>query len=645
LLVAAAEPVGNAVLVWQAADRLGVSTEAVVPAVDAGLVEVGAAVRFSHPLVRSAAYNAASLAERQRAHRALAEVTDPEADADRRAWHRALATPGPNEEVANELERSASRAQGRGGLAAAAALLERAAALTLDPEQRTQRTVAAAAAHIEAGAVEAGSALLATAEAGPLDEFTRAQLEILRGNAASGWGHMGDATNLTLNAARRLESLDVNLARNTYVMALVQADLANDLARGATIDEVAQAARAAPASPGPGRPHDLLLDGLALAHTDGPAAAAPILREALSAFGTVQLSPADVWWFGFSVLAASLLWDFGAYNSLAVRFLQSARDLGALRMLPWALDSLALVHVRSGDLATAASFVGEEQSVLDATRSSTTPYGLATVAAWRGHEVEGRSAIASAVGQARARGQGGAIKISRSAEATLCNGLGLYDEALMAAESATSLPLHTSSNMTLPELVEAAVRSGRLAVAAAALERLSESTRASGTDWALGVEARSRALLNSGRAAEGLYQEAIERLDATPLRPDAARAHLLYGEWLRRENRRVDARRQLRAALEMLMATGATGFAERARRELLATGETVRKRSVESATQLTDQEECIARLAAEGLTNPEIGAQLFISSRTVEWHLKKVYAKLGVVSRRDLRRSRNIQTG
>ena len=633
LLVVSAEPVGDVVLVWRAAAHIGVGTEAVLPAVGAGLVEVGNAVRFSHPLARSAAYNSASVAERQRVHRALADVMTPGVDSDRRAWHLALAAPGPDEQVAAELERSASRAQARGGLAAAGAFLERSAALTLDPQQRAQRTIAAARAHLEAGALEAASALLASIDAGPLDELHRARVEILHGEAASRWGHMGDATTLLLDAARRLEPIDVRLARDTYVRALATADVAP----GNILVEVAQAARSAPPPPGPARPHDLLLDGLAAAHTDGLAAAAPILRDTLNAFAAVQLRPDENWWLGLSLPAAVLLWDYSAFYSLATRFLQAARELGGLGMLPWALDALALAHVWAGDLTTAASLVAEEQSVIEASGSSTTLWAAAELVAWRGHEVLANSSIAAAIDEARARGQGGSIWVAHSAEATLCNGLGRYNEALIAAENAISPILHTPSYLLLGELVEAAVRSERPAVAAAALERLSESTQASGTDWAFGVDARCRALLSTGAAAEALYREAIERLDKSPLRPEAARAHLLYGEWLRRENRRADARQQLRTAHDTLSAMGAHGFAERARRELVATGETVRKRTVETAMELTDQEACIARLVAEGLTNVEIGAKLFISPRTVEWHLGKVFTKRGIGSRRELR--------
>jgi DNA-binding CsgD family transcriptional regulator len=639
LLVAAAEPVGDATLVWQAAGRLGVGTQAVLPAVEAELVEVGITVRFSHPLVRSATYNSASVAERRAAHEALAEVMGADVDPDRRSWHRALAVAGPDEEVAEELEGSAGRAQGRGGVAAAAAFLERSAALSLDPEQQARRTISAASAHLEAGAFETTSALLAAVEAGTVDELHRAQVEILRGEVASVWGHMGDAAALYLSGARRLEGIDARLARSAYLSALVAAEVVGDLARGATALDVAQAARLAPVRPGPPHLQDLLLGGQALAHIEGPAAAAPLWREALEAVGAVRLSPRGVWLLGYLQGAAALLWDYDAHHALGSRFLDAAREMGGLRMLPWALDAFALVHVWGGDLAAATVLVGEMQSVIDAIGFTNAPWSPIALAAWRGHEAEAKSAIAAGVEQALPGGQGGTIQMFRSSEATLCNGLGRYEDALVAAERATSWRPHIATNLTLIETVEAGARARRPEVAAEAVERLSESTQASGTDWALGVEARCRALLSTGNGAEGLYLEAIERLDGSAVRPEAARAHLLFGEWLRRDNRRVEARGHLRTAYDQLSALGMDGFAERASRELSATGETVRKRSADTMLDLTPQEAQIAKLAADGRSNPEIGAQLFLSARTVEWHLRKVFTKMDVTSRKQLRES------
>jgi DNA-binding CsgD family transcriptional regulator len=633
LTLAAAEPTGDAALIWRAADRVGVVGQDVAPAIEAGLVEMGSRVRFRHPSVRSAAYAAATIGQRQDAHAALADATDPAADPDRRAWHRALATAGQNDEVAEELERSAGRAQGRGGVAAAAAFLERSAALTLDPQRRTQRTIAAASAHLEAGAFEAVSALMAAVEAGPLDELHRAQVEILRAQVASEGGHPGDAAGLFLSAARRLEPIDLRLARSAYLSALQAADGVGDLAGGATALDVARAARLAPVVPGPRRLQDLLLDGQAVAHTDGPAAAAPIWREALGAVSTERLSPRGVWLLGHLQVAAALLWDYGAHYSFSSRFLEAARELGALRMLPWALDGFALVHVWAGDLDTASVLAGEMQSVIDAIGVGNAPWSVVALAAWRGHEEAATSTIAAAIEQARHGGQSGTTQMYRSSEATLCNGLGRYEDALIAAERAHSSRPHLSTNIALAEQVEAGVRAGRPDVAAEAMEQLSQSTQASGTDWALGVEARCRALLTTGDSAEALYIEAIQRLDRSPARPDAARSHLVFGEWLRRQNRRVDARHELHNAHEALSGMGMDAFADRARRELHATGETVRKRNIDTRGELTAQEAQVAALAHDGLSNPEIGARLFISSHTVQYHLSKVFAKLGISSR------------
>jgi DNA-binding CsgD family transcriptional regulator len=638
LTVAAAEPTGDPALVWRAAGRIGITTEDASLATEAGLIEIGARMGFRHPLVRSAAYAAASLDDRRAAHRALAEATDAMADPVIRAWHLVLAAAGPDEEVAEELEGSARRAQARGGLAAAAALLERSAALTIDPARRTQRTIAAARAHLEAGAPDASEALLAVAEAGPLDELSRANVEILRGQSAITWGDSGDAVRLLVRAAKRLESVDIRRARDTYTSALAIAVHAGSQSSEAARDETARAARAVPTPPGPPRPHDLLLDGLALVVTAGWASAAPALRRAITGFADAELAAEKgMFWFGHACAAAVLSWDWESFLLFSTRRVEGAREVGALAMLPWALDSLAVANVFGGDLAAAASLVGEAEALVEATGGTFTVYSAAQLAAARGHQTMAEAAIGVTIKNATARGQGVAVKIAQAAGATLYNGLGRYDVALGFAREANGEPLHWSSQLSLHELVEAAARSGQTHLAGEALDRLSESAQASGTDWALGTEARCRALLSRGDAAEASYREAIERLDRSPIRPEAARARLLYGEWLRRENRRVDARRHLRAAYERLSAIGMEAFAERARHELAATGETVRKRTFDTFDELTPQELHIARLAADGRTNAQIGSQLFISARTVEWHLRKVFTKLDVTSRGDLR--------
>jgi DNA-binding CsgD family transcriptional regulator/tetratricopeptide (TPR) repeat protein len=635
--LAAADPTGDPVLVWRAAGRLAIGSEAAGPAVEAGLAEFGARVRFRHPLVRSAAYQSASAQTRQDLHGALAEATDPAADPDRRAWHRAQATPGPDEEVATELEQSAGRAQRRGGLAAAAAFLEQSARLTLDPAHRAQRALAAAQAKRQAGALDAALGLLAMAQVGPLDELQRARGDLLRAQIAFASSHGRDAPPLLLSAARQLEALDAGLARETYLEAFAAALFVGRLSPA--VGDVARAARTAPAPPGSARAPDLLLDGLALLVTEGYAAGTPALRRALLAFRSQDIPAQEgLSWLWLAGLAAMAVWDDETWHILASRHVKLARDAGALSELPLAIRWRILLHTHAGELAEGAALIAEAQAVADATGSQLGPHGALGVAAWRGHEAEATELIQATIDGMTIRGEGRGMT-SQYAAALLYNGLGRYDKALAAAELVCEYDDIGVLGWSLTELVEAAVRSGQPVRASDALQRLAETTRASGTDWALGTEARSRALLSEGQAAENYYREAIERLGRTRMRPALARAHLLYGEWLRRENRRQDARAELRTAHSLFTTMGIEAFAERARRELLATGDSVHKRTVETVSELTTQEAHIARLAAGGHTNAEIGAQLFLSTRTVEWHLGKVYTKLGVGSRRELRRA------
>jgi DNA-binding CsgD family transcriptional regulator/tetratricopeptide (TPR) repeat protein len=638
LLIAAAEPVGDPVLLWRAAERLGIGADAATPATVAGLFELGARVRFRHPLVRSAVYRVASPEERRTVHRALAEATDPDVDPDRRAWHRANAAADPDEDVASEVERSADRAQARGGLAAAAAFLERATELTPEPARRAQRALAAAQASYQAGAPDTALALLATAQAGPLDELQRARVDLLRAQVVFVVSRGRDAPPLLLAAAKRLEPLDVTLARETYLDALWAAIIVGRLAEGGGVLEAAKAARAVPPAPEPPRPADLLLDGLAVLITEGHAAAAPMLERVLSAFRGDGISREEgLRWLWLACHVARLLWDDESWEVLCTRHLQLSRDTGALTVLHLALNQRMAVHEHSGELATAAALREEVEEVAEATGGQLGPYGALALAAWRGREADLSELIDAMMNDLVARGEGTGLAIIPWASTLLYNGLGRYEEALAAAQQAGAY--HDEllfSTWGLVELIEAAVRSGNPEPAADALRRLSETTRASATDWALGIEARSRALLTDDEAAERLYREAIERLARTRIRAELARAHLLYGEWLRREKRRLDAREQLRTAHEMLTAMGIEAFAQRAADELEATGETVRKLSVESPDQLTAREAQIARLARDGLSNPEIGARLFISPRTVEYHLHKVYGKLDITSRHEL---------
>ena len=649
LLVAAAEPYGDMSLVWRAAERLGIAVQAAAPALDAGLVEFGPRVRFRHPLLRSASYRAASVQDRQAVHATLAEVTDPAAEPDRRAWHRAKAAAGPDEQVAAELERSAGRAQARGGLAAAAAFLERAVLLTVDPARRAERTLAAAQVSLRAGSFGPALELLTTAEAGPLDELQNARVDLLRGEIVFASGLSSDAALLLLKAAKRLEPLNLDLARETYLTAWMAALFAGRLAGADDLLEVSRAARALPPRAGPPRPVDLVLDGLTLLVTDGPAAAAPTLRQAVSAFSGAAVSAADeLRWGWLAQATASALWDDEAWRAMLVRQLRLARDAGALERLPILLAALGTAVAWSGDFAAAAALVAEVDAVCEATGTRAAPFTAIMLACMRGYHAEATRLIEATVAEARAGGQGNAVAYAHWSAAILANGLGRYADALTAARAASEDTASLYISMwALPELIEAAARSGNEPAAAAALERLTDLTQAGGTQFGLGVQARCRALLSGPKAAEGLYREAIDRLGRTKLRPELARARLLYGEWLRRVNRRVDARAELRAAHDTLDAIGMAAFAERARRELLATGETVRKRSVEGGSkrsveggsELTAQEVDIARLVVGGHTNPEIGAQLFLSARTVEWHLSKVFAKLGIGSRRELRRA------
>ena len=639
LLTAAAEPFGDVSLLWRAADRLGLGPDAAAPAKAAGLVQLGPLVRFRHPLVRSAIYRAASLPDRREAHRALAESIDADIDPDRRAWHRAQAAPGPDEDVAVELERSAERAQARGGIAAAAAFLERAAALTPDPAHRAERALDAAQAKLHAGAFEPAATLVAMAEAGPADEFTRARIDLLHAQIAFAKSRGNEATPLLLAAARRLEGFDVALARETYLDAIAATVFAGRLARGPGLREVGDAARGAPPAQLPRVP-DRLLDALAVRLTDGYSASAPMMKRVLGTLcdEEVPVQEALPWLWLASVIAADL-WDDERWRVVATRHVTIAREAGALSEIPRALDSRATAHLFAGELAAAASLFEEVRTVCEATGSNPARVGPLGLAAWRGREREGRTLVDALMNEAVPRGQGAAVTVAHWYHAVLCNGLAQYGDALAAAQLAAAHQLVGGvPRWSLVELVEAAARSGEPELASDALERLSETTRASGTDWALGVEARSRAFLSDGDAAEPLYREAIERLARTRVRVELARAQLVYGEWLRRENRRLDAREHLRTAYEMFSHMGVEGFAERARRELLATGETARRRREETRGVLTPQEAQIAQLAREGFSNSEIGARLFISPRTAQYHLRKVFLKLDITSRNQLSR-------
>jgi DNA-binding CsgD family transcriptional regulator len=612
--VAAADPSGDPLLVWRAAGRLGIPVRAGAPAVGAGLVEFGGRVRFRHPLVRSAAYQSASLRDRQEMHAALAEATDPDSDPDRRAWHRAQAAAGPDEDVAAELERSAGRAKR------------------------------------EAGELDAALGLLVAPEAGTLDARQAAEVQRVRGQIAFDQNRSSDAAGLLRRAALLLEPLDVGLARETHLEAIWAAMSADDLGRPGGVREAAEAARAAPPGPDPPRAVDVLLDAVALRFTEGYAAAAPALTRALELLVPTHAGVGDARrWLGIASgrAASSIaveLWDFESWHALVDRQVQAARDVAALVHLQWALNSLGHHRLLAGELAAAELLVEEDRLIAEATGNPPVAYAAMLLAAWQGREQEATKLVQAAMQEAAGRGTGRTAGIAAYASAVLDNELGRYDAARDAVLEVFQRDQLALGQTVVAELAEAAARTGEVTLVQAALDWLSERTRATPTAWVLGIEARIRALLSDGPAADRSYRESIQRLVRSGVRFQLARSHLLYGEWLRRERRRAEAREQLRTAHQMLEEMGMAAFAERARRELRATGETARPRTVPAAraagasAALTAQEAQVARLAREGLSNPEIGARLFISPRTAQFHLSNVFGKLGITSRSQLDR-------
>ena len=646
LLVAAAEPLGDPALVWRAAARLGIGTAAARLVAEAGLVEIGAQVRFRHPLARSAVYRAASAQDRQQVHRALGQATDLAIDPDRRAWHLGQAAPGPNEAIASELERSAGRAQARAGLAAGAAFLDRAAALTPDPELRAGRALSAAHASHHAGAADAAIALLTLAEAGPYDPAQRAQVELLRAQVSLTMTRGGDSISLLLNAARQLEPVNPRLARETYLDALMAAMFAGHLAVGDGLTEAARAARQAARRPvDDPLPADLLLNGLAVRFTDGYAPAMPLLRLALAAFNDREIPPEQLRWLWLAHIVAGHLWNEHTLDT--IHHVEMARNSGALATLPLALATRMGAHVLMGELPAAAVLLEAVEAVTETTGIPSAPYGALLLAAWQGRETEVLALGQATIAEAVHRREGFGLIITGFAKAMLGNSLGRYAEAASAADMARGYPAAMGVEPwgLLVELVEGATRSGQPARANAALRDLAVTTQAAGTDWALGIEARCHALLSVGTDAEAAYREAIGCLERTKIRGECARAHLLYGEWLRRERRRAEARSRLRTAHEMFAEMGMDAFAARAASELRATGETIREPSHATPSELTPQEAQVAWLACEGLSNPEIATRLFISARTVQYHLSKVFAKLEISSRNQLSHALNSGPG
>jgi DNA-binding CsgD family transcriptional regulator len=639
LLVAAAEPVGDLALLQRAGEDMGIDVdEAALEAERAGLVTSRGMVRFRHPLVRSAAYRGATTQERRRAHQALADAIDPAQDPDRRLWHLASATPEPAESVATQMEQAASRSMQRGGVAAAAAFLDRASRLTPDPALRGTRALAAAQAKSQAGAYDEALELLDIAGLSPLSDYDEARTDLVRGRLQFFSRSAGKGLPLLLSAAGRLEKFDPDLAKETYRDAMYAALTAGKLA-GGSIEQVASSVLSM-TTPGTPTRSDLLLVGLSRVIVDGYAAGLPQLQRALADYRTAALSPDEaLGWLPLVCRAAHGAWDFDTWSSLSGSLVELARGTGALAVLPSALLLRLSNRVFAGELAVADSLVAEAANLGDVTGSNVLAhYAALVVDPWKGSESQALRTIQTVTDDFLLRGEGKVSTATGWAAAVLYNGLGRYEEAYDAARRGASYPTEMGlSSNAMVELVWAAAHLGRPGDATAEARHIVEMAAASGTDWALGIAALVSAMVGEERDADRRYREAIDRFERSGTRMFVARAHLLFGEWLRRSGRRSEARRMLDVAHRMLSEFGAVAFAERARHELAAVGVQMPKPSGQNVgSDLTQQEARIAQLAADGLTNPEIGTQLFLSAHTVEWHLRKVFSKLGISSRRDI---------
>ena len=653
LLLAAAEPVGDAAVFLRAAARLDIPVERLAPAEAAGLIEFGPHLRFHHPLVRSAAYRGAELSERRLIHRALAQATDPQRDPDRRAWHAASAATGPDDGVAADLEASAGRARSRGGIAAAANFLQRAVALTSDPALRAARALAAAQAMRDAADPTAAREMLAVAAQGLLSNLQRAQAARLHAQmdfARSRGGHPGaprltDAAVGLLNAARQLESVDDELAREAYLEALAAAMYVGRLGPPDALIVVAQAALAAiDRAPTPHRPIDLLLSGMAHRIIGESADGTAQLRDGLAALCTPeqQDNGQALRWMplGLAIVqetAAGEAWDDERWHQLAVNMVRQVREAGALAALPAALVFRAGAHLLAGEFVTAETLIDEADSIAAATDYAQMRYHSLSLIAWRGDAARATESLNVTAANGIDLGEGRVLGLTAYLTAMLNNGLARYEEAFAAAREGCAYEDLGFHRWSLLELIEAAMRIGEPRQAMLAARRIEELVLPSGTDFGLGFVASARALIAESDTAESFFAEGIEHLGRTRMVVHLARAHLRYGEWLRRVNRRVDARLHLNTAHEMFERMGAHAFAERARRELIALGQHATKHTSGVTDELTSQEAQIARLARDGLTNQEIATQLFISTHTVEWHLRKVFLKLGITKRRQLR--------
>jgi DNA-binding CsgD family transcriptional regulator len=634
LLTAAAEPLGDPRLLWRAAAELQLPRTAAGPLRSEGLLSLAPRVVFRRPLLRFAIHQLATDEERHDVHFALALATDPARDPDHHVWHLAHAADGPDEGLASELERLTPIARRRGGLPAAAAFLEQATMLTLHPGRLADRALAAAEAKHAAGADHDATRLLSTAEMYPLDDRRRGRLQRQRAHIPSPGN-----PDILVEAARRIQTDRPDLARTTYLEAVAAAMAAGRLQPAGRSAEIAEAALMAPPSSRP-TASDRLLDGLATRLTRGREESRKPLADALEAFRTTELSDRDAPWAGLASRVAADLWDDDAWDAFNLRAVQHAKDSGAVADLSAALDRRALAEVQFGNFSAASHLLTEIRAVESATGTSRAAHASMLLTAWCGRGQQASRQLEAARRGALRCNDGLALTIGALSAAVLFAGQGRYDEALRyareAAENTGGPDEFEYRNWALAELVEAAARTGDLDEAARALRRLENRIEGSASQWALGTRALLRALISSDDDAERWYREAVDRLARCKVRPQIARAQLLYGEWLRRRSRRSDARGPLRAAWNLLTTIGAAAFTERAHRELLATGERAKARSVAASRQLTPQEIRIAAMARDGLSNPAIGARIFVSPRTVEYHLAKVFTKLGISGRGEL---------
>jgi DNA-binding CsgD family transcriptional regulator len=629
---------------WQAAERLEVPRTAAEAAEATRLVQLRARIEFRHPLVRSAIYGGASATDRRRVHAAYAAVIARDVDPDAHAWHLAAATIGPDADVAAELEEGALRARRRGGYAADAALLARSAELTPDPNERTRRLLTAAQLHHVAGAPRVARTLLEEARPQLQDPVLLAEATRLRA-ALDSYAIPAKIPAVLLRAARTLEPHDVRLARDAYAEALQACMVSGELTLATSPMEVAQAALAAPPSPeAEPTTRDLILEGFARLIAVGYGEAAPYLRRVVDRIRRDDSSQARfAHWSALGGMAATELWDEEANRAMLLRLEASERDRGALDSLRITLGGLGHAEMWTGRFAAAEARHTEATDIAVALGATPFQWELLKVElyAWQGREDETRSiATIMSSNAVEVAGAGVVRNLALVALTILELGLGAYASAHASSWQVFERDLPPQGTRILPDVIEAAARSGERERAELALDRLRSRALVSATPWAQGVLARSEALLATEDLAEERYRDAIAHLDQTRVKTDLARAHLVYGEWLRRQNRRLDARTELRAAHDAFVEMGAALFAERARHELTATGARTHLRSVETTDVLTPQEAQIAALAATGATKSEIAAKLFLSSSTIDYHLRKVYRKLGVASRRELRRVR-----